>query len=357
MSEINKIKKRIRKIGLQPGELIQTDESDSSLKITVIDYDKDTFIEKDIKEIEECFVYRNKPTITWINLDGTQQKEIIEKIGNCFNIHPLILEDIMTSGQRPKLEDYQDYLFIVIKMIYPNKNNEEITDEQLSLLIGSNYVISFQEKPGDPFNIIRERLRKNLGKTRKMGTDYLAYSLMDIIIDNYYIVLEKIAEKMEELEDETLDNPSNKTLQKIHDIKRELIYFRKFVWPLREVINLLNRTETKLIKKPIQPYIKDLYDHVIQLIDSIETYRDIIASILEIYLSSISNGINKVMKRLTLINCVFMPLTFFAGIGGMSEWSMMTGSGNWKIAYPAFILCMGIIGFITYKIFKWNGWT
>ena len=357
MSEMKILKKRLQKTGLPPGILMKTEEQAHEITISVIDYDKDSFREKTINKIEECFVYKDKPTITWINVDGTQQMNMLEKIGECFNIHPLVLEDIMTNGQRPKIEYYDNYLFIILRLVYLSQPSKEMIVEQLSLIVGNNYVISFQEKPGDPFEKIRERIRNGLGKIRKMGSDYLAYSLMDIVVDNYFIILEKIGEDLESIEEETLEDPTTDTLQKIHEIKRELIYFRKFLWPLREVVGSFNRSESEIVQSTTQVYIRDLYDHVIQIIDSIETFRDIIASILEIYLSSISNKMTVVMKRLTLITTIFMPLSILAGIGGMSEWSMMTGQQNWVISYPLFFLGLLILGFITYFIFKRKGWT
>lgn len=356
ITEKKNLQKRIKKTGLPPGILLQTENNQMSI-ISLINYDKDSFREKIVKDIEECLVFKNNPTVTWINIDGSQNKEVLEKIGTYYDIHPLVLEDIMTEGQRPKIEDYGHYIFIVLKMIYPSKNNKEIIDEQLSLIIGNNFVFSFQEKPGgDPFNSIRDRIRNGLGKTRKMNASFLAYSLMDIIIDNYFIVLEKISEQIEELEDETLEKPTTQTLQKIHDMKREIIFFRKNVWPLREVVGTFNRSESGIIEQQTQVYIKDLYDHVIQLIDSIETFRDILSSILDIYLSSVNNKMNIIMKRLTLITTIFMPLTVIAGVFGMSEWSMMTGSQNWMISYPLFFIGLGIIGLITFLIFKKKGW-
>jgi len=357
MLEINKIKKRIKKIGLPPGILIQSEEIHPDATISVIDYDKDSFREKTVDKIEECFVFKDQPTITWINIDGTQHMSILEKVGECFNIHPLVLEDIMTMGQRPKIEYYDNYVFIVLRMVYLDKDTKAMVDEELSLIIGNNYLISFQEKPGDPFHVIRDRIRNGLGKTRKMGSDYLAYCLMDVVVDNYFFILEKIGEALEIIEEETLENPTTDTLQKIHETKRELIYFRKFIWPLREVVSSFNRNESEHVQSTTQIYVRDLYDHVIQLIDSIETFRDITASILEIYLSSISNKMNVIMKRLTLITTIFMPLTIVAGIGGMSEWSMITGPDHWMISYPLFLLGLVIIGFISFLIFKKKGWT
>jgi magnesium transporter len=357
MSDIKSIKSRVRKIGMIPGELIQQDNVSSEVVISVMDYDKDSFVEKTIDAIEDCFEYKEKKSVTWINIDGNHSKDIIEKIGVHYDVHPLILEDIMTVGQRPKIEDYGGYIYVVMKMVYPDRSGKTV-DEQVSLLFGANFVITIQEKPlGDPFNIIRDRIRNNLGRIRKSGADYLAYSIMDIIVDNYYVILEKIGENIETMEDETLEKPSSDTLHKIHAMKRDLISFRKFVWPLREVVNMLGRNDSGLIDKNTLPYMRDIYDHVIQLIDSVETYRDISATILDIYLSSQSNRLNLVMKRLTLINCIFMPLTVIAGIGGMSEWSMMTGSDNWRISYPLFFAGLLAISFITYRIFKWKGWT
>jgi magnesium transporter len=357
MLETKKLKTRIKKTGMPPGILIQTEERDHKVTISVFDYDKDSYREKTVDKIEECFVYKDQPTITWINIDGSHEMKTLEKIGECFQIHPLILEDIMTTGQRPKIEYHDNYIFIVLKMVFYGDHEKQIIDEQLSLLVGNNYVISFQEKPGDPFHVIRDRIRNGLGRIRKMGSDYLAYSLMDIIVDNYFIILEKFGEELEDIEEETLVEPTPRTLQQIHEIKRELIFFRKFIWPLREVIASFNRNESEIIQPHTLVYIRDLYDHVIQLIDSIETFRDIVASILEIYLSSISNKLNVVMKRLTLITTIFMPLTLLASIGGMSEWSMMTGSQNWQITYPIFLVGLAVMGYATYLILKWKGWS
>jgi magnesium transporter len=357
MYDIHKLKKRLRKTGLPAGVLIKSDEEPSwPLTLSVIDFDDRHIDEKKLERVEECFVYKDLPSTTWINIDGTQSPEIVGKIGECFGIHPLVLEDIMTSGQRPKYEDYGEYVVVILKMLYPGSGKHEIVDEQLSLLVGKNYVISFQEKPGDPFDIIRDRIRNSLGRIRKAGADYLAYSLMDTVIDNYFIVLEKLGEEIEILEEETVEKPGPETLSKIHDLKRALIFFRKFVWPLREVLGILNRSDSNLVQEATQVYFRDIYDHVIQLIDAIETYRDLVASNIEIYLSNISNKTNETMKRLTMVATIFMPLSTIAGIGGMSEWSMMTGSTNWIISYPLFIGGLVVIGIFTYRFFKWRRW-
>jgi magnesium transporter len=358
VSEIQKIRARVKKRGLPPGVLLaEGNRGDTHVPISVMEYGAESFNEKTDASIEDCIMRHGALGVLWINVDGNQNPGIVAKIGECFGIHPLVLEDIMTSGQRPKLEDHGEYLAVILKMIYPGKKKHEILDEQLSLIIGKNYVISFQESPGgDPFEAIRERLRANLGRIRTASTDFLAYTLMDVIIDNYFVILENLGEEIETIEEETIQHPIPGTLKKTYDLKRTLIFFRKYVWPLREVIGALNRSESALVAVSTKFYFRDAYDHVIQLIDSIETYRDLAATIVEIYLSNVSNRTNESVKRLTAVATICMPLGVIAGIGGMSEWSMMTGSGNWMISYPLFILGLGVLGICTFLFFKWKRW-
>ncbi len=358
MSEIQRIRARLKKRGLPPGVLVQQ-ENDRRLPvaISVIDYSADLFHEKTDATTVDCTARRDGSSIRWINVDGIQDPDVVGRIGECYGIHPLVLEDIMTSGQRPKVEDHGEYLVVILKMIYPGVKRRDIVDEQLSLIIGKNYIISFQESPGgDPFNTIRERIRANMGRIRTEGTDFLAYALMDVIIDNYFVILEKIGEEIETIEEETMQKPVPGTLKKTYDLKRTLIFFRKYVWPTREVVSSLNRSESGLIGSATKYYFRDAYDHVIQLMDSIETYRDLSATIVEIYLSSVSNRTNEAMKRLTIVATICMPMGVIAGIGGMSEWSMMTGTGNWMISYPLFILGLGILGVCTYMFFRLKRW-
>jgi len=316
--------KRSKKAGLPPGTLVHIGKKKTEkVKITVIDYDEKNFWEKDVKTVEECFPFKDKPTVTWINIDGIHDVEIIEKIGKHFGVHPLLLEDIMNSEQRPKMEDFEEYIFIVLKMLRYDEKQDEIKSEQVSLILGSNFIVSFQEMEGDVFNLVRERIRK-------MKADYLAYTLIDAVIDNYFIILEKTGEKIEDMEDELVTNPTPGTLQTIHNLKREMIFLRKSVWPLREVINGMQKAESPLIKESTGIYLRDVYDHTIQVIDTIETFRDMISGMLDIYLSSISNKMNEVMKVLTIIATIFIPLTFVAGLYGMNfkympelEWHLM----------------------------------
>ncbi len=324
------------------------------MRITIIDYDKTQFQKKEAKRVEECFPFKDKPTVTWINIDGIHQVDIIEKIGNHFNIHPLVLEDIVNTGQRPKMEDFVDYIFIVLKMLYYDEKANETKAEQISLILGSNFVVSFQESKGDVFDPIRDRIRSDRGRVRKMGADYLAYALIDAIVDNYFTILEKLGEKIEGIEDELVTNPASETLQTIHSLKKEMIILRKSVWPLREVISRLERWESPLIKKSLEIYLRDVYDHTIQVIDAIETFRDMLSGMLDIYLSSVSNRMNEVMKVLTIIATIFIPLTLIAGIYGMNFRYMPELESRWS--YPIVYLIMFAVGVLMVIYFRRKKW-
>ncbi len=349
------IKNRSKKSGLPPGTLIHIGEKKSDeVKIRIMDYNEESFQEKEVKTIEECFIFKDKPTITWIDIEGLHKIENLEMLGKCFGFHSLMLEDILNTDQRPKIEDFGDYIYVVLKMFFDDKNNE-IISEQISLIIGKNYVISFQEgMEGDVFNPIRERIRNGKGRIRKMGSDYLAYSLLDAIVDNYFIILEKLGEKIELIEEELITNPIQKTLQIINSLKREMIFLRKSVWPLREVINGLERGESALIKESTQIYLRDVYDHTIQVIDTIETFRDILAGMLDIYLSSISNRMNEIMKVLTIIATIFIPLTFIVGIYGMNFKYMP--ELEWQWGYPSILSFMAVVAVFMLFYFKRKKW-
>ncbi len=348
-------KKRSKKAGLPPGSLVHIGEKKAETpKITIIDYDETHFQEKEVKTIDECFIFKDKPTVTWINIDGLHQVEILEKLGECYGLHPLVLEDILNTDQRPKMEDYGEYIYIVLKMLDYNDKSNEIEPEQMSLILGPNFVFSFQEREGDTFNPIRERIRNSKGRIRKMGADYLAYTLLDSIVDNYFIILEKLGEKIEFLEEKLVTRPTPETLQVIHYLKREMISFRKAVWPLREVVSGLERGESSLIKGPTKIYLRDVYDHTIQTIDTIETYRDMVSGMLDIYLSSVSNRLNSVMKVLTIIATIFMPLTFLAGVYGMNFKYMP--ELEWRWGYPVTWLIMAGIGISMLIYFRKKRW-
>jgi len=350
------IKKRSRKAGLPPGSLIHIgDKKKEEVKIAVIDYDEGNFQEKVIAEIQECFTFKDKPTVTWINVDGIHKVEIPEKLGECYGFHPLIIEDILNSDQRPKMEDFGDYIYIVLKMLNLDSRTNSIISEQISLILGPNFVISFQEgHEGDVFNPVRERLRTGKGRIRKMGADYLAYSLIDSIVDNYFIILEKLGEKIESLEERLVTNPTGNVLREIHNLKREMLFLRKSVWPLREVVSTMAKGESSLIHPSTGIYLRDIYDHTIHVVDTIETFRDMVSGMLDIYLSSISNRMNAVMKVLTIIATIFMPLTFLAGVYGMNFKHMP--ELEWKFGYPMIVLVMLLVAVIMLFLFRKKKW-
>ncbi|UCD20466.1 MAG: magnesium/cobalt transporter CorA [candidate division WOR-3 bacterium] len=348
-------RKKAKKAGLPPGTLIHVgDKKTEQVKITVIDYDESAVKESAIKKVEECYPLKDSPTVTWINIDGIHDADTIEKIGKNYGIHPLLLEDIMHTGQRPKIEDFEDYVFIVLKMISFNEKEQSIDTEQVSLVLGKTYVISFQEREGDVFEPIRERIRNAKGRVRKMGADYLAYALLDSIVDSYFLILDKIGDKIEAVEEDLMARPDAKVLQTIHFLKREMIFLRRSVWPLREVVSSMLRIESKLIREATGIFLRDVYDHTIQVIDTIENYRDVVAGMLEIYLSSISNRMNEVMKVLTIFASIFIPLTFVAGVYGMNFKYMP--ELDWRWGYFIALTVMAVISILMLLYFKKKHW-
>ncbi len=348
-------KKRTTKVGLPPGTLVHVGEKRAErVRITVSDYDETHFDERRVESVEEAFGFKDTPTVTWINIDGVHDLDLIERLGTHYGVHALVLEDIVNTGQRPKTDDLDDYLFVVLKMLYRGTENNDVQSEQVSLILGNNLVISFQEQQGDVFDPIRDRLRTCKGRIRKMGADYLAYALVDAITDNYFVVIETLADRVEGLEEELITDPTPATLHAINTLKREVLFLRKSVWPLREVIAGLERGESPLLSEPTRIYFRDVYDHTIQVIDTIETLRDMLSGMLDIYLSSISNKMNEVMKALTITATIFIPLTFIAGIYGMN-FEHMPELG-WRWAYPALLLVMASIGVLMLVYFKKKRW-
>ena len=349
------IKRRSIKAGLPPGSLIYTGENKSeTIQIKLFNYSIDSFEEKVIDLNDVSFFSSEKSTVHWINVEGIHDVNTIEKLGSCFGIHPLVLEDILNTGQRPKIENYEGYTYIVVKMLFYDINLEEFTTEQESFILGENYVISFSERKVEIYNTVREEIRKGVGRIRKMGADYLIYNLLDTIVDNYFVVLDELSERIEDTEDELVTNPSKSTLQVIHKLKRQMLYLHKSVWPLREVINFLTRSETPLVKESVDVYIRDLYDHVIQVMDTTETLRDILSSMLDMYLSSVSNKMNEIMKVLTIISTVFIPLSFIVGLYGMNLTNMP--EYNWPWMYPVVWVIMISIVISMLIFFKKKKW-
>ena len=349
-------KKLSKTVGLPPGALIHIGEKKTeNIKISIIDYDETHFLEKkEIKTIEESFSFRDTSTVTWINIDGIHEIDVIGKLGEYFGLHPLIQEDILNTDQRPKIDDFGSYIFIALKMLDYDESKDEVKSEQVSLVLGSNFVISLQEREGDVFNPVRERIRNNKSRIRKMGADYLAYSLIDSIVDNYFVVLEKLGEGIENAEEDLIKMPATKTLRTIGRLKKEMIFLRKSVWPLREVIGGLEKIETPLVQKSTQVYLRDVYDHTIQVIDVIEDFRDLAAGMLDIYLSSVSNRMNEVMKVLTMFASIFIPLTFIAGVYGMNFTFMPELA--WRWGYPAVLTVMALVAIFLLFYFKRKKW-
>jgi len=350
---LENLKKRVKEPGLPPGTPIYVDEQKTDrICIQIMDYDGKQFTEKTVAKIEECFPFKEKSSVTWINICGLHDVSMIQKLGDYFSLHSLVLEDVVHPGQRPKLEEFDTYLFLILRMFYFQQ--ETIIEEQVSLLLGENYVITFQERPGDVFNPIRERIRNGTYRISKSKADYLAYSLIDVIVDHYFVILEKLGEGIEDLEDALLSDPGQEVLHTIHRFKRKMLSLRRSVWPLREVINSLDHSESELIVQTTRIYIRDVYDHTIQVIDTIENYRDILAGMLDTYLSSVNNRMNEVMKVLTIIATIFIPLTFITGIYGMNFKYIPEIYFRW--GYPAVLLVMALIAVFMLIFFRKKKW-
>jgi len=347
--------KTSKKAGLPPGTLVHIGEKRAEkVRIRLMNYHEGHFEERDLSSVEECLPYKDKDSVTWINIDGIHQVEMVEKIGRHYDLHPLVLEDILNTNQRPKMEDYEDYLFIILKMISYDEAQRLLHVEQVSVVVGRRFVISFQESEGDVFESVRERLRKGKGRIRKGGPDYLAYALMDAVVDNYFLVLEKIGEDIEELEAEVVDKPAPATVESIHNLKRELLFLRKSVWPLREAVAGLEKGDSPLIQERTTVYLRDVYDHTIQVIDTIETFRDMVSGMMDVYLSSLSNRMNEVMKVLTVIATLFIPLTFIVGIYGMNFKVMP--ELEWRYGYGLVWAVMALVAFLMLFYFRKKKW-
>ena len=349
------MRKRYKRPGLPPGTLVYVgDNKHVKSTIKIFDYNTDSITETDIKNPDELATCLADNTVSWINITGLNDLGLIEKIGKIFDVHPLVLEDIVNTDHRPKFEEYDEYYYSIVKMLTYDDKKKEINSEQVSFILGKNYLITFQEIEGDVFDTIRERLRKNKGRVRREDSDYLCYTLMDSIVDNYFYVLETIAEETELLEGILLKNADSSVLQRIHQLKRQLIFIRKSVWPLREILNNIDRLESDLVKSSSKLFFRDVYDHTIHIIDTVENLRDIVTGMLDIYLSTVSNRMNEVMKVLTIIATIFIQLTFLAGIYGMNFQYMPELA--WKFGYPLALTVMGSIGIIMLVFFKRKKW-
>ena len=353
MQDLNK--KRSGKAGLPPGTLMHIgEEKAEKTKFTTVRYSEADFVISQTDDIYKICTKREHSAINWINVEGLNDVAALQRLGEYYKIHPLVLEDILTADQRPKIEIYDEYICIIVRMLYTSKISKQVSYEQISIILGPDYVVSFTESQSELFKPIYDRISNSADRIRKMGADYLAYSLLDFIVDNYFNILEIMDEKIEVAEENMVIRPTDDYLKTIHHIKRQLIIMHKSIWPLREVVSALDRGESPLIKDSLLIYIRDLHDHVIQIMDSVDTMRDIMSSLLDIYLSSVSKKMNEIMKVLTIISTIFIPLTFIVGVYGMNFRFMPELSLKWT--YPLLWLIMaGIAAYMIY-IFKKKKW-
>lgn len=337
------------KRGQPPGAPVYTGEkTEVPIRIRVIHFTEQQLEEVEPGTIEDTFPYAEADPTTWINIDGLNEAPAIEKIGLHIGLHALIIEDILHTHQRPKFEDLGDSIYMVLRMLSLNPATHEVTSEQISFVLHQSALISFQEIPGDVFEPVRERIRKQQGRVRKKGPDYLMYALVDAVVDHYFKVLEQFGERIEVIETALMEDPYPEMLHEIYAMKRELLYVRKAVWPLREAIGALERGENELIQDSTQKYLRDLYDHTIQVIDTIESFRDMLSGVQDLYLSSLGNKTNQVMKVLTIIATIFIPITFIAGIYGMNF--EVIPELKWKYGYAAVwvVMILMTVGMLAY---------
>jgi magnesium transporter len=334
---------------LSPGSLVYDREKRvPEVSVHVMDYGPDACQVRKATRIEETFPLRDSTTTSWIDIEGLHDTELLNKFGAHFGLHPLVLEDILNTHQRPKLEEYEHYVYIVLRMLAA-REDDALHSEQVSIIVGKSFVATFQEIPGDVFDPVRKRIEKGGGKSRRMGPDYLAYALMDAIVDNYFAVLEKTAERIEHVEHRVAEKPRPEDLAQIHELRRELVYLRRNIWPLREVAAGLQRTDSVIVHEETRIYFRDLHDHVVQVIESLENFRDVLASLQDLYVSGIGVRTNEVIRVLTIISTIFVPLTFLAGVYGMNF--DVLPELRWQHGYLYFwivsvVVVIALIGFL-----------
>ncbi len=350
-----------KKIGMPPGSLVYMGESkESRVSISLIEYNETSFEEKKIENVSDLKYIKENENVSWINVCGLNDIKVLEEIGSIFEIHPLTLEDILNVYHHPKMDEFEGYLFLILKMVRYDNNAGELDAEHVCFVLGKNYFITFQEKEGDVFDLIRDRIRNSKGKIRKFKGDYLMYRLMDSIVDNYLVVLENYNERIEDIEDELMLIPDNIDLEPIHQLRKEVIKLRRIMSPLSEIIHTLQKEKFVFIQKGTIVFLKDLYDHIKLAVETTENFRELIGGLLQIYLSGTSHRMNNIVKLLTIVSTIFIPLTFIVGVYGMnfspstSMWNMP--ELNWKYGYPIimFLMLMIAVGLIFY--FKKKKW-
>jgi len=344
-----------KKPGAAPGTLVYTGpERSEPVIVRLLEYDRDVLDERTLSHQADFHELAENARLTWLNVDGLNDLDLIQAMGSAFELHPLVMEDLVHTGQRPKFEEYDEYLFVVLRMLTLNAGGLSVRSEQVGIIIGDGHVLSFQERAGDVWEAVRERIRGASGRIRSRGADYLAYALIDAIVDHYFHILEAFAEQVESLEEEVLGSPTQETMHRIHNLRQEMFVVRRAVWPLRELANSLVRTESSLIDSGTGVYLRDVYDHTVQVMDSAETMREVVSGLMDLYLSSVSNRMNEVMKVLTIMASIFIPLTFLAGIYGMNFEVMPELGIPW--AYPTLLGLMGAVAIGLLLFFRKRGW-
>lgn len=345
--------KRHPPVGARPGTLV-IPVGAARPRISVFDYTLEEVAEVAIGQVGDLKPYLDRDSVTWVNVEGLGDETVLQEIAELFQLHPLLIEDVVNAPQRPKVEPYGDLLLLITRMIMVgNDDGAQVDAEQVSIILGKRYVLTFQEKPGDVFDPLRARIHRGLGAIRRSGTDYLAYAILDTVIDAYYPALEQIGECVEELETEVVESPTKATIGRIYDLKRQLLTIRRAVWPQRDMLNRMIHEE-EAFSEPVRVYLRDCYDHCVQASDIIESYREMAGGLLDVYLSSVSNRMNEVMKVLTIMASIFIPLTFIAGVYGMNFEFMP--ELHHRLAYPILLTVMIVTAGAMIWYFQRRGW-
>jgi len=340
--------------GSEPGTLIIEPDAKPS-RIILIDYDEDNAIRKVDITPNACAPYIGTNTVSWMDIQGLGSETVLKQVGEIFNLHPLLLEDVVNVPQRPKLEDYNNQLLVISQMVRLKEDESGFDTEQVSFVLGKRYLLSFQEEElQDCFEIVRDRIRTSQGRVRKSGADYLTYLLLDTIIDGYFPVVEHYEDRIEALEDVIISNPDRDTMQEIYDVRRELLALRRLIWPMRNVLHLLMRDHHGIVSDEVQIYFRDSYDHVIQILEIIEAYRELAASLMDVYMSTMGNKLNEIMKFLTVISTIFIPLTFIVGVYGMNFENMPELKGEWSY-FMVWLVMLGVAGGLIFYFWR-KGW-
>ncbi len=349
------LKNRSAVLGKAPGDLVFVgDRKVDNPTITLIEYTPDSLERTEVGNIRDVFPVKESPAVSWININGLHDMDLIRETGRGFDLHPLTMEDILNTGQRPKLEEYDNYLFISCKMMKYDEEKRIVSSEQLALVLGENFLLTFQERPGDVFDPVRERIRKKKGRIRTSTVDYLAYSLLDTIVDNYIYIIERLGEQIEDNEEQILEGPGRDSLEKINNYKRELIYLRKSIRPAREFVLQMSRLESELIRSNTLPFIKDLQDLCTQAVETVDLYRDMLSDQLDLYNTMVGNRLNEIMKILTIFSAIFIPLTFIAGIYG-TNFEYLPELG-FRYAYYVFWGVLVLVAALMLRFFKKKKW-